>query len=39
VVGHPAERLLRESMFFLVWSCPQPVTESLLCDLAGLAAD
>jgi len=37
--GHPAERLLRESMFFLVWSCPQPVTESLLCDLAGLAAD
>jgi len=25
VVGHPAERLLRESMFFLVWSCPQPV--------------
>ena len=39
VVGHPAEQLLRESMFFLVWSCPQPVTESLLCDLAGLATD
>ena len=39
VVGHPAEQLLRESMFFLVWSCPQPVTESLLCDLAGLAPD
>ncbi len=34
--GHPAERLLRESMFFLVWSCPQPVTDSWLCDLAGL---
>lgn len=39
VAGHPAEQLLRESMFFLVWSCPQPVTESLLCDLAGLTAD
>jgi hypothetical protein len=23
VAGHPAERLVRESMFFLVWSCPQ----------------
>ena len=37
LAGHPAERLLRESMFFLVWSCPQAVTDSWLCDLAGLA--
>ena len=37
IIGHPAEQLLRESMFFLVWSCPQPVTDSWLCDLAGLA--
>ena len=22
--------------FFLVWSCPQSVTESLLCDFAGI---
>lgn len=36
LAGHPAERLLREAMFFLVWSCPQPVTDSWLCDLAGL---
>jgi len=36
VQGHPIERLIRESMFFLVWSCPQSVTESLLCDFAGL---
>jgi hypothetical protein len=36
VQGHPIERLMRESMFFLVWSCPQSVTESLLCDFAGI---
>ena len=36
VKGHPVERLIRESMFFLVWSCPQSVTESLLCDFAGI---
>lgn len=35
VRGHPAERLVRESLFFLVWSCPQAVTDALLCDLAG----
>jgi alkylation response protein AidB-like acyl-CoA dehydrogenase len=34
VVGHPAERLVREAMFFLVWSCPQPVLEAALCDFA-----
>lgn len=33
VAGHPAERLVRESLFFLVWSCPQAVTDSLLCDM------
>jgi alkylation response protein AidB-like acyl-CoA dehydrogenase len=36
VVGHPAERLVRESLFFLVWSCPQAVSTAVLCDLAGL---
>jgi alkylation response protein AidB-like acyl-CoA dehydrogenase len=35
VRGHPAERLVRESLFFVVWSCPQAVTDSLLCELAG----
>ncbi|MDZ4689410.1 MAG: acyl-CoA dehydrogenase family protein [Planctomycetaceae bacterium] len=30
VVGHPAERLVREAMFFLVWSCPQAVASQLL---------
>jgi alkylation response protein AidB-like acyl-CoA dehydrogenase len=37
VQGHPAERLVRESLFFLVWSCPQSVSAAALCDLAGLA--
>ena len=36
VAGHPAERLARESFFFLVWSCPQAVAAATLCELAGL---
>jgi butyryl-CoA dehydrogenase len=36
VRGHPAERLARESLLFLVWSCPQSVATSLLCDFAGV---
>jgi len=36
VAGHPAERLVREAMFFLVWSCPQAVSSAVLCELAGL---
>lgn len=34
VAGHPAERAVRESMFFLVWSCPQLVLEGNLRQLA-----
>lgn len=34
VAGHPAERAVRESMFFLVWSCPQPVLNANLSELA-----
>jgi len=37
VVGHPAGRWCREALFFLVWSCPQPVVAANLCELAGLA--
>lgn len=37
VVGHPAGRWCREALFFLVWSCPEPVMEANLCELAGLA--
>ena len=27
LAGHPAQRLARESMFLLVWSCPNPVID------------
>ena len=37
VVGHPAGRWCREALFFLVWSCPQPVLSANLCELAGIA--
>jgi len=36
VVGHPAGRWCREALFFLVWSCPQPVVNANLCELAGI---
>lgn len=34
VAGHPAERAVREAMFFLVWSCPRPVIEANLRELS-----
>ncbi len=37
VAGHPVGRWCCEALFFLVWSCPQPVAQSHLCELAGLA--
>lgn len=36
VVGHPAGRMCREALFFLVWSCPQPVLAANLCEFAGI---
>ncbi|MEZ6072020.1 MAG: hypothetical protein R3C10_17590 [Pirellulales bacterium] len=36
VVGHPAGRWCREALFFLVWSCPQPVLSANICQLAAL---
>lgn len=36
VAGHPTGRWCREALFFLVWSCPQPVMAANLCELAGL---
>jgi alkylation response protein AidB-like acyl-CoA dehydrogenase len=37
VAGHPAGRWCREALFFLVWSCPAPVMQANLCELAGIA--
>lgn len=34
VSGHPAGRWCREALFFLVWSCPQPVLAANLCEFA-----
>jgi len=39
VAGHPAGRWCREALFFLVWSCPAPVLQANLCELAGIADD
>ncbi|MEM6655842.1 MAG: acyl-CoA dehydrogenase family protein, partial [Planctomycetota bacterium] len=36
VAGHPVGRWCREALFFMVWSCPQPVMEANLCELAGI---
>ena len=36
VQGHPVGRWCREALFFLVWSCPQPVAAANLCELAGI---
>ena len=35
VAAHAAARLVSEAMFFLVWSCPQPVVLANLRELAG----
>ncbi|MFP6763945.1 MAG: hypothetical protein VB858_10010 [Planctomycetaceae bacterium] len=35
VSGHPAARMASEAMFFLVWSCPQPVVLANIRELAG----
>lgn len=34
ITGHPAERAVREAMFFLVWSCPQAVAKATLHSFA-----
>ncbi|WP_020474048.1 acyl-CoA dehydrogenase family protein [Zavarzinella formosa] len=30
VVPHPAQRLARQALFFLIWSCPRPVAAGVL---------
>jgi alkylation response protein AidB-like acyl-CoA dehydrogenase len=39
VAGHPAERAVREAMFFLVWSCPAPVVSAALREFACVIGD
>lgn len=33
----PAQRWARQALFFLVWSCPTPVAQAALREIAGLA--
>ncbi|QDV24322.1 acyl-CoA dehydrogenase family protein [Aureliella helgolandensis] len=36
LASHPTGRWAREALFFLVWSCPQPVAAANMCELAQL---
>ncbi len=36
IATHPTGRWAREALFFLVWSCPQPVVDANLCELAQI---
>ena len=36
LVPHPTQLWARQAMFFLVWSCPRPVTEGVMEDLLGV---
>lgn len=35
LAGHPAQRVAREAMFLLVWSCPNPVIDCTVEMLSG----
>jgi alkylation response protein AidB-like acyl-CoA dehydrogenase len=35
----PAQRWARQALFFLVWSCPGPVAQAAIRDLAGLCSE
>lgn len=36
--NEPAQRWARQALFFLVWSCPTPVAQAAIRDLAGLCS-
>jgi alkylation response protein AidB-like acyl-CoA dehydrogenase len=36
--AEPAQRWARQALFFLVWSCPSPVAQASIRDLAGLCS-
>ncbi len=38
LTSDPAQRWTRQALFFLVWSCPGPVAEASIRDLAGLCS-
>jgi alkylation response protein AidB-like acyl-CoA dehydrogenase len=38
VQDHSVGRWCREALFFLVWSCPEELTQVRVCELAGMAS-
>jgi butyryl-CoA dehydrogenase len=36
LLREPAQRWARQALFFLVWSCPAPIAQAAIRDLAGL---
>ncbi|MDR3619369.1 MAG: acyl-CoA/acyl-ACP dehydrogenase [Paludisphaera borealis] len=34
--SEPAQRWARQALFFLVWSCPSPIAQAAIRDLAGI---
>jgi alkylation response protein AidB-like acyl-CoA dehydrogenase len=36
LLSEPAQRWARQALFFLVWSCPAPIAQAVIRDLAGL---
>ena len=36
MIDHPVARFCQQAFFFLVWSCPQSVAQTHLCELAGI---
>ena len=36
--SEPAQRWARQALFFLVWSCPGPVAQATIRDLAGICS-
>lgn len=36
VQGHPVGRWCQQALFFLVWSCPQPISHAHLCELTNV---
>jgi len=39
VRDHPAQRWARQALFFLVWSCPWPVTAATIAQLTSVGCD
>jgi hypothetical protein len=39
LAAHPVGRWCQEALFFLVWSCPEPVLQANLCELVSFSTE